>query len=411
MSLSEPIKKVKHILNDIAGVLSGSDRRRAAAKIAQEYGKGGQTFVAEELGMSRNTVRKGNREINGEDVEDEYYLRGRNRATDNLPGLESHIAAILDGQCQADPKFQTDRLYTNLSAKEVWRQLIKQYGYTEKVLPTVRTLNTIINELGYTLKTVKKTKPAKRVEETDQIFENLKEVHENAAKDDNIIRLSMDAKDKVKIGEFSRGGESRVEVDANDHDFGDKYATPFGIMDVKQQTTSIYLSMGKVTADFIVDTLEGYWESHGYSNSTGKILLLNVDNGPECNSSRTQFIKRLVEFSIDNNTEVILAYYPPYHSKYNPVEHFWGVLERHWGGGLLDSVEAIEKYVRTTVYAGKHPEVKTVGAEYKSGVKLSAKVMQIYEKALDRAKGLEKWFVHIYPQQCMDALAFTDCFY
>jgi hypothetical protein len=410
MSLSEPIEKVKHILIDICERLSRSEKRKAAAKIAQEYGNGGQTFAAKELGMSRNTVRKGSRELNGEEIEDEYYLRGRNRATDNLPELETQIRAILDGQCQADPKFQTARLYTNLSANEIWKQLIKQYGYTEGSLPTVRTLNTIINDLGYTLKTVKKTKPAKKVEETDQIFENLKNVHKDAAEDDNIVRLSIDAKDRVKVGEYSRGGESRVKVEANDHDFGEEYVTPFGIMDVKKKSTSIYLNTTKVTSDFIVDSLEDYWVENRYSG-TGKVLLLNADNGMENNSHRTQFIKRMVEFSIDNNTEVILAYYPPYYSKYNPVEHVWGVLEQHWNGALLDSEETIEKYIKTMTYGGKHPVVKTVKTKYSTGIKLTASVMKIYEKALDRMKGIEKWFVHISPQKCMELLAFTDCFY
>jgi hypothetical protein len=193
--------------------LSGSEKRKAA-KLAREYGEGGETYVAKVLGMSRNTVRKGAREIDGEEIEDEFYLRGRNRATGNQPELEARITAIMEEQRQCDPKFQTARLYTNLSAKEVWRQLIKQYGYSEAELPTVRTLNTIINELGYTLKTVKKTKPSKKVEETDLIFDNLKETHKNAIDDDDIVRLSIDAKDRVKVGEFSRGGESRAPVGA-----------------------------------------------------------------------------------------------------------------------------------------------------------------------------------------------------
>jgi hypothetical protein len=74
----------------------------------------------------------------------------------------------------------------------------------------------------------------------------------------------------------------------------------------------------------------------------------------------------MVEFSIDNNTEVILAYYPSYYSKYNPVEHVWGVLEQHWNGALLDSAETIEKYIKTMTYGGKHPIVKTVDTEYKT---------------------------------------------
>ena len=411
MSLAEPIEKVKHILNSMMGKLTGGDKRRAAGKVAVEYGTGGQTFAAEAFGMGRNTVRKGMSEVKtGEEIEDKYSLRGRKKTTEKLPELESHIRAILDSQSQADPKFQTDRLYTNLSIEEVRRQLIKQYGYTDESLPTARTLNTIVNEKGYTVRTVKKTIPKDVVPQTWDIFDNLDKVHEAAANDDTVVRLSIDTKDRVKVGEYSRGGASRVQVYANDHDFGDEFIVPFGIMNVKEKTTSIYLSETKATADFMVDRLEEYWIENGHSG-TGKTLLLNADNGPENSSRRTQFIKRMIQFSIDNNTEVQLAYYPPYFSKFNPIERVWGVLEQHWDGALLDSKETIERYIETTTYDKKRLTAKIIDKVYETGVKVSAKTMRIYEQALERAAGLEKWFVRISPQKCMETLAFTVCFY
>jgi transposase len=68
-------------------------------------------------------------------------------------------------------------------------------------------------------------------------------------------------------------------------------------------------------------------------------IVINADNGPENSSRRTQFIKRLVDFSQSEQVSVELAYYPPYHSKYNPIERVWGVLENHWNGEILDIVE------------------------------------------------------------------------
>ena len=299
MSLPESLEKVKYILSSVAKkITSGTKRREAAAEIANAYGTGGQTFAADVLKMSRNTVRKGAQEIeSGEKIEDRFDLRGRKKTTELLPELESQIKEILDSQSQADPKFQTDRLYTNMSIGEIRKELIKQYGYTDEGLPTERTLDTIVNEMKYTVKTIKKTEPLKKVEETELIFYNLERVHEISADDDNIVRLSIDTKDRVKVGLFSRGGTSRVDVKAYDHDFGDQYVTPFGIMDVKKKTTNIYLSESSVTADFMVDSLESYWIAKGYSNS-GKKLVLNIDNGPENNSHRTEFMKRMIQFRI-----------------------------------------------------------------------------------------------------------------
>jgi hypothetical protein len=188
-------------------------------------------------------------------------------------------------------------------------------------------------------------------------------VHEKAAEEEDTVRLSIDTKDRVKIGDFSRGGKSRAEVKAYDHDFGDEYVTPFGIYDVKKKTVDISLSETKVTADFMVDRLCEYWEANGYDGGE-KILLLNADNGPENNSSRTQFIKRMVEFSAEYETKVILVYYPPYHSKYNPIERVWGVLEQHWNGTLLDSKDTVMKYIQSMTYDKKTPKVSIIEQAY-----------------------------------------------
>ena len=64
-------------------------------------------------------------------------------------------------------------------------------------------------------------------------------------------------------------------------------------------------------------------------------MVINLDNGPELASNRTQFVKRITEFADHYQLEIHLVYYPPYHSKYNPVERVWGILENHWNGTLL----------------------------------------------------------------------------
>jgi len=69
-----------------------------------------------------------------------------------------------------------------------------------------------------------------------------------------------------------------------------------------------------------------------------KRITLLQDNGPENSARRTQFLKRMVDSVRDHHIDFRLAYYPPYHSKYNPIERCWGALERHWNGSLLDTV-------------------------------------------------------------------------
>ena len=79
-----------------------------------------------------------------------------------MPALLPDITAIVDSQSQADPQFRTTRLYTRLSAAEVRRQLIAQKGYTDDALPTVQTLTTKLNALGYYPKKVMKSQPQKK---------------------------------------------------------------------------------------------------------------------------------------------------------------------------------------------------------------------------------------------------------
>jgi transposase len=106
---------------------------------------------------------------------------------------------------------------------------------------------------------------------------------------------------------------------------------------------------------------------------------LNQDNGPENNSRRTQFISRIVAFAHQAKLNIYLAYYPPYHSKYNPVERTFGWLEKHWNGSLLNSVKTVLEFAKTLTFNscrvtrddGKKPIVNLVETIYQTGVTLT----------------------------------------
>ena len=210
-------------------------------------------------------------------------------------------------------------------------------------------------------------------------------------------RISIDTKATIKIGPFSRGGYSRkTKVEAADHDFKPKaLLNLFGIFLPEQSKMYHFFTESKVTSDFIVDMLEKTWPElkERYNPST---LLINMDNGPEYHSRRTQFIKRIVDFSYQQKVHIRLAYYPPYHSKYNPIERTWGVLENHWNGELLDEIETAIEFAKTMKWNGKNPVVRFIKGDYKTGIKLTKKEMTNYEEKIARMPGLEKWFVDIF---------------
>ena len=106
-------------------------------------------------------------------------------------------------------------------------------------------------------------------------------------------------------------------------------------------------------------------------------------NGPESNGRRTQWLKRLVALSDAYQLDIQLAYYPPYHSKYNPVERLWGVLENHWRGEIIDSVEKALGLARSMTYRHLKPSVRKVCKVYRKGVSVAKQAMQDIEATLD----------------------------
>lgn len=392
------------ILVESVSKLKGSDKRITLAKITKRIGNGGQTKVAKLFKVSRNTLRKGLQElVTDQPIKDNFGARGRHLAEKKLPHLLEDIKSIIDTQSQTDPSFKTTKLYTRLTVKEVRRQLVKEKGYSEEELPSNQTLNTKINALGYTLRKVRKVRPLKKIAETDAIFKNLKEIQETYKDKDNAVQISIDTKDRVKIGDFSRGGRNRSPVHAADHDFSNEYVTPFGILNVTTDQVSFSFTKTKVTADFMVDAIEKDWVDRGYHDKKDT-LIIYADNGPENSSRRTQFMKRVIEFSARYKVKIIMAYYPPYHSKYNPIERVWGRLEQHWNGDLLSNEKMVYAFAGSMTWKGSNPIVTVVDQVYESGKKLSKKVMDVYERMIQRDEKIGKWFVTLLPEKCMDAL-------
>jgi transposase len=220
----------------------------------------------------------------------------------------------------------------------------------------------------------------------------------NAAADTDAtaLRISMDAKATVKVGDFSRGGKKRVRVKAADHDFTPSArVTPVGILVPQSDELFLACVTSKVTSDCLVDVLEQWWESVRERFEHVRTLVINLDNGPENQSHRTQFLGRLLAFVDKYKLSIQLAYYPPYHSKYNSVERCWGILETHWNGDVLDTVETVVKFAQTMTWKGKHPAVRLMTTTYHTGVRLSKQAMAEVETHLKRLAGLEKWFVDI----------------
>ena len=238
----------------------------------------------------------------------------------------------------------------------------------------------------------------KKIPQTDEIFAQVNLINAQADSAPHSLRISIDTKTAIKIGEYDRGGKTRIPTAAADHDFkAETTLTPVGIFLPEYNEVFFSFVMSKVTADCVVDMLESWWAQVKHRFPKIQRWVINADNGPENHSRRTQFMYRLVQWVHREGIELQLASYPPYHSKYNPVERTFGWLEQQWSGSLLDSVDTVLNFARNLRFKGNRPVVCLVTKTYQTGVKLLPIEMKALEQQFQRLPGLEKWFVTISP--------------
>lgn len=159
------------------------------------------------------------------------------------------------------------------------------------------------------------------------------------------------------------------------------------------------------TSDFIVDILEAWWEHlEPEQQQATQLIQLKIDNGPESSGVRTQFLNRMVDFTDQTGKPIQLLYYPLYHSKYNPIERCWGILELHWNGTKLINVETMLAWAQSMTWKGLQPIIKLSRKVYKKGISLTKKAMRQIEKRLERNPLLPKWDIMIKPIKLVNSL-------
>ena len=214
-----------------------------------------------------------------------------------------------------------------------------------------------------------------------------------------MTRWSVDCKATVKIGDFSRGGRTRGDHQALDHDLGweEKYI-PCGIVDEDSAQLDLHFGSSYKTSDFLVDSLAAKWKRLDEQEQAAiSKLQIKMDNGPESSGRRTQFLSRMVQFADAIGKPIQLLYYPPYHSKYNPIERCWGILEQHWNGTKLIDAETMLEWAKSMTWQGLHPVVELSRQVYQKGVKLSKQAMTALEARLARDVNLPKYDILIQP--------------
>ena len=151
-------------------------------------------------------------------------------------------------------------------------------------------------------------------------------------------------------------------------------------------------------SDLWVDALMAWWRAARSGYRGVRLLVVYLDNGPQNSGRRTQWLKRMVQFADWSGLAVRLVYYPPYHSKYNPIERCWSSLEQKWGGALLNCWEVILEYAARMTWRKRYPRVERLPGNYTARVTVPAKEMETWEARLERSAELPQHDITIRPK-------------
>mgnify|MGYP002625841925 CR=1 FL=1 len=424
MSISENIEKYySYSLEIIKKCKNRKERRTLITELILNLNnanvKFSQTKLAKILGVSRQLIKDIIDNINNQEIysslcnllvliafKANYTInvktQGRKKFEDNDP----KIVGIIDDICRStehiDKSMKDEIIYTDVTLKLIKEKLIKEYNYTEKNCPSEKTISRIMKEkLKFKITKVKKDRVFKRIAETDEIFKVVfSKLKELKASLDNVIGISIDDKATKYVGKYSGLGYSWQEKHALDHDTNPEHiAKPFGIMDIKTKKVHVFCTTSNSTAEFKVDCIEEYLLLKLEENPNITKLMIYLDNGPENSSRRKLWKREIVRLVKKYNITIELIYYPPYHSKYNLIEHYWGVLQRHWSGLIIDDFDKLIGAINSCTWDGINSTGYLRLKQYGKGIIVTKEeIDEIDSKYVNYPiENLKKWYVTVNP--------------
>lgn len=220
-----------------------------------------------------------------------------------------------------------------------------------------------------------------------------------AATSDHVKRVSLDCKATVLLGDVSRGGDTRGEHRACEHDLGLKAKyLPCGLVDEESGPLAITFGSSAKTRDCIVDALAAWGAAWDAREQVALARLqIKMDNGPESRGRRTPLLHRRVEFCASMGKPMQLLYSPPYHRKYHPLARGWGIWELPWNGTKFVEVEPRLAWAKSMTWKGMHPLVARSRKVYHKGVTLSKRAMRAVAARLERHPALPYGDILIRP--------------
>ena len=388
---------VEQEMRKFYNTLSEKAKRRYAAIEAMKLGRGGIVYIAQVLGCNRMTITQGVKDLEALPVDNEYDARirqpggGRKRYDEVYPNIDQEFLDVLQDYTAGDP-MQDDVLWTNLTPTEIADRLAEKHG----ICVSVTVIRQLLDKHNYHRRKAQKKETMKTVEDRDAQFENIAKLKAEYEAAGNPV-ISFDTKKKELLGNYYRPGHlyTRQEVHAYDHDFNsfaDGVVIPHGIYDVCQNRGYINLGISKDTSEFACDSLRNWWYHEGQYLYPQATSILGLCDGGGSNSSRHYIFKEDLQKLVDEiEVEIRIAHYPPYTSKYNPIEHrLYPHVTRVCQGVVFKGVELVKELMeKTKTIKGLTVTVNIIDKVYQTGRKATADFRENITIKFD--KFLPKW--------------------
>jgi hypothetical protein len=302
---------------------------------------------------------------------------GRRNKESCEPKLRKKFDEVIDSHTAGCPVHGTR--WTYLSIEEIRKKIL------DKGIKVCReVVYRLLSKADLGKRKMSKDTVMKEVEGRNEQFERIKSLKRYHLARGHAV-LSIDAKKKEYLGDFYRSGRVLADgkVACYDHDFN-SFATgkivPQGIYDLGLNTGYMFIGTSGDTAEFSAECIRRWWNKHGNTEYDKAQPILILCDGGGSNGSRNSLFKEQVQQLADElGMKFIIAHYPPYCSKYNPIEHrLFPAVTRYWSGIKLDSAQTAKKLIDQR------------NTDLKSGLKIKTQI--IHRKFLTGKKKDEKFW-------------------
>ena len=367
--------EIEQTMRKYYATLTEKDRRRYAAIEALKLDRGGQSYIARVLGCSEKTISRGIADLAALPPEPQPDPRirqaggGRKGYAEHYPDIDAQFLAVLQDHTAGDP-MDEQVVWTDLTPQQIADLLAQQ----KQVQVSKTVVRKLLHKHHYRRRKAQKKQTLKTVAHRDEQFDKIAQLKAEFQAAGNPI-ISFDTKKKEYVGNFYRDGHLYTlrELHTYDHDFNSQAAgviIPHGIYDLQQNRGYLHLGTSKDTSEFACDCLRAWWQQYGRAAYPQATAILGLCDGGGSNHSHHYIFKEdLQKLADELGLEIRIAHYPPYCSKFNPIEHrLFPHVTRACQGVIFTGVALVKTLMeKTHTRTGLSVVVQIIDKVYQAG--------------------------------------------